>query len=145
MPAGATCIEQFHALLAAEATNDELRRMHGLTVMTYFLQHPSLSKPWYQVWGRETTRRIFGQGEDWRTVLLEEHPRGVGRQRAAAMTAARKAAGPAAMPDWVIAKPISGELTIRAVDPDAAAGQEAQVLAWARSVARHRYLDPDLA
>lgn len=134
---GAACIDRFHAVLAAEAHNDALRGMHGLTVLTYHLQHPSLTRPWYQVAGREMMRRIFGQGEDWRSVLREEHPRGAGRKRAAAAIAARKAAGPDSMPDWVIAEPVAGEMTILAVDPEA---PSAQIEAWARSVAIHRYL-----
>ncbi len=116
--------------------------MHGLTVLTYYLQHPSLCKPWYQVSGRETMRRIFGRGEDWQTVLLEGHPRGVGRQQSAAILARRKAAGPAEKPDWVITHPISGELTVESIDPNGPSGQGDQVLAWARSVAEHRFLTP---
>ncbi len=30
-----TCLDRFHALLAAEVDNEELRRMHGPTVLTY--------------------------------------------------------------------------------------------------------------
>ncbi len=137
---GGTCIDQFHALLAAEAYSDVLRQMHGLTVLTYYLQHPSLTKPWYQAFGRQTMRRIFVDGENWLTVLLEEHPRGVGRQRSAAAIARRKAAGPDDMPEWVVTRPIPGELHVTAIDADAGAGHAEQVLAWARSVAEHRFL-----
>jgi hypothetical protein len=140
-PGDVACLNQFHALLAAEAGNEELRRMHGLTVLTYHLQHPSLTKPWYQHWGREMMRRIFGQGENWQKVLLESHPRGIGRQRSAAVVARLKTAGGATMPEWVITHPIPGELTVHAVDPGPPSGQAAQVESWARSVAEHRFLD----
>lgn len=136
-----TCSDLFHALLAAEAENAALRQMHGMTVMTYFLQHPSLTKPWHQVRGREVMRRIFGQGEAWESVLLEIHPRGVGRRRSAAAVAKLKSAGPAEMPAWVIARPIPGELTVASIDLSAARDEKAQILAWARSAAEHRFLD----
>jgi hypothetical protein len=45
------------------------------------------------------------------------------------------------MPDWVIIRPIPGELTVQSIDPDAPSGQSGQVLAWARSVAEHRFLE----
>ena len=44
------------------------------------------------------------------------------------------------MPDWVIARPIPGELSVLSVDPTALAGQAESVMAWTRSVADHRYL-----
>jgi hypothetical protein len=125
-------------LLAAEVDNEELRRMHGLAVLTYHMQHPSLTKPWYQITGAEWLRRIFKQGESWGDVLVEEHPRGVGRQRSAAAIAKRKAAGEATMPDWVVLEPIPGELTVADVDLVAASGQCPQVMQWARSVAEKR-------
>jgi hypothetical protein len=43
LPGGETCRDRFHALLAAEAENVDLARIHGLTVLTYHLQHPSLT------------------------------------------------------------------------------------------------------
>ena len=143
LPAEETCLDRFHALLAAEADRNELARMHGLTVLTYYLQHPSLTKPWYQRYGADALRRVFGQGEQWLDVLMEHHPRGVGRRRSAAAMAALKATGGPGMPDWVIPHPIPGELTVDSVDHMAAAGQSAQVEAWARSVAEHRVLSAD--
>ena len=95
IPGEETCLDRFHAVLAAEVENDELREMHGLTVLTYHLQHPSLTKPWFQVTGAETMRRVFAGGEDWGGVLMEVHPRGVGRRRSAARVARMKAAS-----DW---------------------------------------------
>jgi hypothetical protein len=138
-PGGRTCLDHFHALLAAETDNAELRGMHGLTVLIYSLQHPSLTKPWYQIFGSEVMRRVFGDGERWGDVLMESHPKRIGR-RADAAVARLKAAGGAEMPDWVIAQPIAGELTVTAVSPTAPSGQTEQVLAWAKSVAEHRFL-----
>lgn len=134
-----SCRDRFHELLAAEVENEELDRMHGLTVLTYHLQHPSLTKPWYQITGAEVMRRVFGQGEAWQSVLLEDHPRGVGRRRSAATIARRKDAGSQTMPDWVVNRPVPGELTVMSIALDAEAGQAVQIEAWARSVAVHRF------
>ena len=112
--------------------------MHGLTVLTYHMQHPSLTKPWFQVYGAEALRRVFARDEDWGDVLLEEHPRGVGRRRSAAAIAARKAAAPLTMPEWVVMHQIAGELAIACIDPISPSGQSEQGLAWARSVAQNR-------
>jgi hypothetical protein len=139
-PGESICLDHFHALLAAEVANAELRGMHGLTVLTYHLQHASLTKPWYQVFGKEVMRRVFATGEDWGNVLMESHPRRIGR-RADAEVARLKAAGGATMPDWVVARPIAGEVTVTAVSPGAPSGQTEQILAWAKSVAEHRFLD----
>ena len=134
-----TCLTRFHVLLAAEVDNEELRRMHGLTVLTYHLQHPSLTKPWYQLYGARVFQRVFGQGENWGDVLMETHPRRIGRRADAAVARLKAATGPT-MPEWVVTHPIAGEMTITTIDPDAAPGPAHQVLAWARSVAEHRYL-----
>lgn len=134
------CIDHFHALLAAEAENAELRSMHGLTVLTYYAQHPSLTKPWLQVSYRSTLYRVFALDEPWSSVLLESHPRGVGRRKSAASTALLKSAAPATMPDWVIQEPVPGELTVTAIDLEAPSGQQQRVETWAKSVAEHRYL-----
>jgi hypothetical protein len=143
LPSTETCLDRFHLLLAAEADNEELRRMHGLTVLTYSLQHPSQTKPWYQMFGAEVMRRVFAQREDWSSVLLERHPRGVGRAGSAAAVAQLKTRGGTTMPDWVIVHAIPGELTVTSVDANAAFGQTEQVEAWARSVAEHRFLAHD--
>jgi len=134
-----TCLARFHALLAAEVDNEELRQMHGLTVLTYHLQHPTLTKPWYQNFGAGVLQRVFGQGDDLGEVLMETHPTRIGR-RADAGIARLKAAGGSAMPNWVVTHPIAGELTIATIDPDPSPGPAQQILAWARSVAEHRYL-----
>ena len=139
IPGDETCLGRFHVLLAAEIDNEELRGMHGLTVLTYHMQHPSLTKPWYQLFGARVLQRVFGRGEDWGDVLMETHPRRNGRRADAAVARLKAAAGPT-MPDWVVSHPIAGELTIATIDPGASPGPAQQVLAWARSVAEQRYL-----
>jgi hypothetical protein len=52
----------------------------------------------------------------------------------------QKAASGAIMPNWVIANPVQGELTIADIDLTATAGQADQILNWARSVAECRCL-----
>ncbi|MDP9366077.1 MAG: DUF5946 family protein [Chloroflexota bacterium] len=153
LPGAETCEGRFHALLAAEVENEELARMHGLTVLTYQLQHPSRTKPRYQEFGAGVMHRAFGGGEDWTEALaaVAGRPGGYDRDRNRWRQVGpqknweralneRKAAAGAAMPPWVVATPIAGEVTVADVDPAAPAGQEGQVLAWARSVAAHRFL-----
>jgi len=113
--------------------------MHGLTVLTYYLQHPALTKPWYQRFAARVMQRVFEQGEPWADVLLETHPRGIGR-RADAAVARLKAAGGTDMPGWVVGHPIAGELTVTSIDPGSTSGQAARIEQWARSVAEHRVL-----
>ena len=139
LPGAETCEERFHALLAAEQYNAELFRMHGLTVLTYHLQHPSRTKPWYQAAGYDTMRRSFGEGRDWWEVLSEGRRRGTAEREVARWKDAYKASG-ATMPPWVVTRPVPGELTVADVDPLAPSGQAEQVLAWARSVAEGRVL-----
>ncbi len=113
--------------------------MHGLPVLTYYLQHPALTKPWYQRGAARVMQRVFAEGEHWGDVLMETHPRGIGR-RADAAVARLKAAGGPDMPDWVVSHPIAGELTVTSIDAEAASGQAARIEQWARSVAEHRVL-----
>jgi len=156
LPGEETCWDRFGTLLAAEAENEELARLHGLTVLTYHLQHPSRTKPWYQEYGAAVMRRVFGDGEDWVDALAGEagRPGGFDRVRHRwrqvgpqkgwedAFNERKRAAG-AAMPAWVVSEPIPGEATVAVVDPRAPSGQAAQVMAWARSVAEHRCLGGD--
>jgi hypothetical protein len=139
LPGAETCLDRFHTLLAAEVGNEDLRQMHGLTVLTYHLQHPSLTKPWYQLFGAGVYQRVFGQGEDWGDVLMEAHPRRIGRRADAAVARLKAASGPT-MPDWIVSHPIAGELTIATIDANASPGPDEQVLTWARSVAECRFL-----
>lgn len=137
LPGDETCQERFHALLAAEQHDAALARMHGLTVLTYHLQHPSLTKAWYQAAGYDTMRRGFGQGRDWWEVLSEGRCRGTAEQEVARWKDAYKAAG-TTMPPWVVTRPVAGELTVADVDPAAPSGQADAVLTWGRSVAEGR-------
>jgi len=137
LPGDETCQDRFHALLVAEQHNAELARMHGLTVLTYHLQHPSLTKAWYQAAGYDTMRRGFGQGRDWWEALSEGRRRGTAEQEAARWKDAYKAAG-ATMPPWVVTRPVASELTVADVDPAAPSGQADAVIAWGRSVAEER-------
>src|SRR5215212_4235945 len=73
-PGNETCLAHFHALLAAEVDNEELRQMHELTMLTYHLQHPALTKPWYQIFGSGMLQRVFGQGENWARRLWKRAP-----------------------------------------------------------------------
>jgi hypothetical protein len=130
-----TCQDRFYALLGAESHNAELARMHGLTVLTYHLQHPSLTKPWYQEAGYNVMRRSFGAGRDWREVLEE----GRTYLHSAAFQQWKRDYGTILSPE-IVTGPIPGELTVAAVDPTAPGGQADQVLAWARSVAENRVL-----
>lgn len=153
LPGAETREDRCHALLAAEVENAELARMHRLTVLTYHLQHPSRTKPWYRTFGAEVMRRVFGDGGDWREALatvagrpggydhVRERWRQVGPQKGWERALnRRKAAAGTAMPEWIAAEPIGGEATVADLDPAAPAGQEERVLAWARSVALHRFL-----
>lgn len=135
LPGDETCLDRFHALLAAEQHNAELFRMHGLTVLTYHVQHPSLTKPWYQAAGYDVMRRSFGQGRDWREVL------GEGRQylHSASFQQWKRNYGPTMAPE-IVTTPVPGEMTVADVDLDAPGSQAAAVLAWGRSVAEGRVL-----
>lgn len=130
LPGDESCLDRFHALLAAEVDNRELARMHGLTVLTYHVQHPSRTKPWIQVAGYAALRRAFNEGQDWLQVLREENQQ--------ARVNRLKASVGATMPPGIATGPVEGELTVAAVDPTAPSGQAEIVLAWARSVAAGR-------
>ena len=69
LPAEEGCMDRFHLLLAAKKHYSEEAAMHGLFVLAYYAQHPSLSKLWLIDFQREVMREIFGQGRDWREVL----------------------------------------------------------------------------
>lgn len=133
-----TCLDRFHALLGAEYHSQEARQMHGLTVMTFHVQHPGLTKPWYQAWGYSKMRQIFGEGRegnDWLRVLEEGGLRE--RQKSAARWKAT--VGPQ-MPPEVVTQPVPGEMTVADIDADTPPGHSERVLAWARSVAVSRVL-----
>lgn len=131
LPGAETCLNRFHALLASERHSEEAARMHGLTVLTFHTQHPSLVKPWYQAGAYQALRRIFGQGEDWSWVLRDTS-RKAGTNRFKS--------GIAEIPAYVVRGPVSGEMTIADLDPEAPPGHADRVMAWARSVTEKRVL-----
>ncbi|MBZ0296512.1 MAG: DUF5946 family protein [Anaerolineae bacterium] len=45
LPAGKTCIEDFHQMLAWETEDQRLGVVHHLMVPSYYIQHPSLYSP----------------------------------------------------------------------------------------------------
>src|SRR3954452_14700301 len=111
-----TWLDRFHTMLAGEVGNEELRQMHGLTVLMYHLHHPTLTKPWYQISGAGVFQRMFGRGEDWGDVLTEIHPRRIGRRADPAIARLKAAAG-FTMPNWVVSHPFAGESTNATIDP----------------------------
>ncbi len=139
-PGDETCIDRFHALLAAEQDHPEAAEMHALFALTYYAQHPSLCKPWLRAAQRETMREIFGQGREWREVLVWPRDRRL-RQEAVDQLRTRysgEAHAPAA------GTLVAGETTV--VDlptpgsPRYPSAYPAEVEAWARSVAERAVL-----
>lgn len=133
LPGKETCLDRFHALLGAEYFSEEAAQMHGLTVLTFHLQHPSLTKPWYQVGGYDAMRRIFGAGreKEWLQVLYE--------MRQGSFRRFKASVGPS-MPPEIVTRPVPGEMTVADLDPSVPPGHAARVLDWARSVAQGRVL-----
>src|SRR5689334_967870 len=107
LPGEETCQDRFHAVLAAEWHNPELARMHGLTVLTYHVQHPSLTKPWYQAAAYDALRRSFGEGRDWSDVLMEGRREGTAQRRVKAW---KQAYAGSTMPPEVVTSPVPGEM-----------------------------------
>jgi hypothetical protein len=138
MPGEETCLDRFYTLLGAEYHSPEVSEMHGLAVLIFHLQHPSLTKPWYQAYGYEFMRRIFGEGrdgKDWLEVLT-----GGGMQARQADVARWKARYGTKMPTEIVTQPLPGEMTVADIDPEAPPGHRERVLVWARSVAEGRVL-----
>ena len=134
-----TCLDRFHALLAAELNEPEAFSVHGLFVLTYYAQHPSLCQPWMKAANRETLREAFGEGRDWREVLAWPKDR-ARRQEAADLMKARHASTLAARE---FGEPVAGELTVVELpvpgSPQYPSEYPGRVEAWAWSVNEHRY------
>jgi Family of unknown function (DUF5946) len=133
-------VDRFHLLLAAEQQYPEAAAMHGLFVLTYYAQHPSLSKPWLRAAQREWLREIFDEGKDWRAVL--SWPEDRARRQEAVDRAKRRFARAPEVP--AIGRPVKGEMTVAGLGTPGSPGYPseypARVEAWARSVAENRIL-----
>ena len=133
-------MDRFHLLLAAEQHHPEAAAMHGLFVLTYYAQHPRLSKPWLRAAQREWLREIFGEGVDWTEVL--SWPEDRARRQEAVDRAKRTFARAPETPQ--VGRPVEGEMTVAdlgtAGSPGYPSEYPARVEAWARSVAGHRVL-----
>ncbi len=133
-------MDRFHLLLAAEQHHPEAAAMHGLFVLTYYAQHPSLSKPWLRAAQREWLREIFAEGKDWREVLSWPEDR-ARRQEAVDRAKGRFARAPGVPAIW--REPVKGEMTVADLGTPGAGHPSqypARVEAWARSVAENRVL-----
>jgi hypothetical protein len=142
LPGDETCTDRFGALLAAEMDADgkptEAWYVHGLTVMTFYLQHAGgigYTKRYQVEFAEKAMRRIFVDGEDQADVFPTDQR--AARQKAA--TAAKAAPG-ANAPIKEIRGIQPGELTVASLDPANLSGHRERVMAWARSVAEHRVL-----
>jgi hypothetical protein len=133
LPGDETCLDRFHALLAAEKPGNEAAQMHGLTVLTFMVQHPvSGNTPaWYAAAGRMMLHEMFGKGRGPVAVLAEMRQRTQADDWRERVTAAY-APGPPG--------PVPGETTVAALDPAVPPGHAARVVAWAWSVAQARGL-----
>lgn len=140
MPGEESCLDRFHALLAAEWEHPEAAAMHGLFVLAYHVQHPSLCKPWMRARQREALREGFVEGRPWRDVLSWPEDR---RQRQAAVDRLKDdPVGATDIPE--VGRPIEGEMTIVALglpdSPDYPSEYPQRVEAWAAPLAEHRLL-----
>jgi hypothetical protein len=142
LPGEETCLDRFGALLAVERDEEgnltEAFNVHGLTVMTFYLQHAGGSgytKRWMLESAERAMRQIFEEGREQFDIL----PVGERATRQKAATTAKSAPG-AHDPITTIVGPLPGELTIATLDPANLSGHTKRVMAWARSVAEHRVL-----
>ena len=140
LPGEETCIARFHALLAAEQEHPEAAEMHGLFVLAYHAQHPSLCKPWLRALQRETLREIFGKGKPWREVLSWPKDR-TRRQEAVDRVKERFASAPETP---AFGHPVAGETTVADLGTPGSPGYPSEypseVESWAKSLAENRFL-----
>lgn len=134
-PGEESCLDRFHSFLAAEHEYPEAFGVHGLFVLAYHAQHPSLCKLWVRAHYRETLREMFAEGRPWREVLSWPKDRKK-RQEAVDRIKARA-------PDFPeIGHPIPGEMTVAHLDPpespDYPSEYPRKVESWAKSLAEHR-------
>jgi hypothetical protein len=140
LPGEERCVDRFHLLLTAEQHHPQAAAMHGLFVLTYYAQHPSLSKPWLRAAQRESLREMFGEGKDWREVL--SWPEDRARRQEAVDRAKEHFARAPETPE--VGRPVEGEMTVIDLGMPGSPGYPSEypsrVKAWARSVAEHRVL-----
>jgi len=140
LPGEEHCKDRFHTLLAAEQHHPEAAAMHGLFVLAYHAQHPSLCKPWLRAAYRETMRDIFGKGRPWREVLA--WPKDRMRRQEAVDRVKERSAGVPETPAF--GHPVAGEMTVADLGTPGSPGYPSEypseVEFWAKSVAENRFL-----
>jgi hypothetical protein len=140
LPGEERCKDRFHALLAAEWEHPEAADMHGLFVLAYYAQHPSLCKPWLRAAYRETLREIFGKGRPWREVLA--WPKDRTRRQEAVDRVKERFAGAPETPAF--GHPVAGEMTVADLGTPGSPGYPSkypsEVESWAKSAAENRFL-----
>jgi Family of unknown function (DUF5946) len=143
LPGDETCTDRFGALLAAEYDENGnftiAARVHGLTVMTFYLQHAGgigYTKRYQVEFAERAMRRLFVGGEKQEDVFPTD-------QRAARQRAATDAKAAPGAHDSItqILGVQPGELTVASLDPANLDGHYERVMTWARSVAEHRVLN----
>ena len=138
LPGEESCTGRFHALLAAEWEHPEAAEMHGLFVLTYHFQHPSLCKPWLRALQKEWMREIFGKGGQWREVLA--WPKDRTRRQKDVDRAKERFDG--AAQTTAATRPVAGEITVADLPAPGSTGYPSEypgkVEVWARSVAQNR-------
>jgi hypothetical protein len=140
LPGEERCNDRFHALLAAEQHHPEAAAMHGLVVLAYHAQHPSLCKPWLRAAHGESLYEIFGEGRPWREVLSWPKDR-ARRQEAVDRVKERFAAAPETP---AFGHPVGGEMTVADLGTPGSPGYPSEypseVESWAKSLAENRFL-----
>jgi hypothetical protein len=126
-PAGRACADDFYTLLGWENEFPPLGEVHHLTVLVYYLQHPSLYSPAGLAHARGLLRAFVAEGQPPQAVRRRSRDQVNSRNRAWKVTARPAARGryERAMP-W----------TLRAADVVAGGPDHyvENVRAWARSV-----------
>ena len=114
--------------------------MHGLFVLAYHTQHPSLCKPWLRAAHRESLREIFGKGRPWKEVL--SWPKGRARRQEAVDRIKERFADTPGTPAF--GNPVAGEMTVADVvtpgSPGYPSEYPSEVESWAKSLAENRFL-----
>lgn len=140
LPGEERCKVRFHALLAAEWEHPEAAATHGLFVLAYHAQHPSLCKSWLRAAHRETLREIFGKGRPWREILA--WPKDRTRRQEAVDRVKERFAGAPGTPAF--GRPVAGEMTVADLGTPGSPGYPSEypseVESWAKSVAENRFL-----